>query len=123
MHSDIIKDSTTLKQALLDRWEEIGITHVNVAQDATNRGIKGVTTNAISKWIKNSYEAGALNQYQLLWLMWRYGLQPRLVYGEPLIDKGRLKYVIEQPYNEEKVLAKLYEVFPPKKTRKKKKNG
>lgn len=126
MSSDIVKDSVTLKQALLDRWEEIGITHVMVSEDSLRRGVKGITTNAISKWIGDSHRAGALNQYQLLWLMWRYGLSPRIVFGEPYIykegEETKIKYIVEQPFNEEKALTQLYVMFPEtKRPRKKKK--
>ena len=126
--SDIVKDSTTLKQALLDRWEEIGISHVMVAKDAIKIGIKGVTTNAISKWIGDSYKAGALNQEQIVKLCYRYGIPAKLVVGVPYMYKEgsetKIKYIIEQPFNEEEALKNLYEMFPDlKKPRKKKKNG
>lgn len=112
MHSDIIKDSSTLKQALLDRWQEIGITHVVVVSDAKSRGINGITTNAISKWIHNSYQKAALNQYQILWLSYRYDIPVRLHIGEPYLQEDKIKYIVSKPYNEARALKRLDEMFP-----------
>lgn len=127
MHSDIVKDSATLKQALLDRWEEIGITHVAVSKDAVSRGIKGVTPNAISKFIKSGWTKGALNQEQILKLCWRYGIPAKLVIGVPYSyqegTETKIKYLIEQPYNEEESLKMFYEMFPKSKKPRKKSNG
>lgn len=135
MNSDIVKDSTTLKQALLDRWEEIGISHVMVANDAEKRGVGGITPNAISKWIKDAYTKGALNQYQILWLAFRFDIPVRLHVGEPYLEQDKIRYIIPQPFNEERALKRLHEYFPfdeliakkaeriPVKKKRKKKNG
>lgn len=116
MNSDIVKDSTTLKQALLDRWEEIGITYGMISEDAKKRGVKGITERAISVWKNHSYAKGALNQYQILFLCWRYGVNVSLKVGIPVLykegEETKLKYVVEQPYNEEKSLTQLYVMFP-----------
>lgn len=121
MSSDIVKDSHTLKQALIDRWKEIGISHVMIAKDSQKFGVKGITPNSISKYIHNSYQKSALNQYQILFLCWRYGIKVTLKVGEPIVENGKLKYIVPQPFNEEKALADLYLMFPTiKKPRKKK---
>jgi hypothetical protein len=123
MNSDIVKDSETLKKALLDRWEEIGITNVLISQDALKMGVKGITERAISVWRHNPYSKGALNQYQILFLAYRYGIRVTLKIGEPIMDGNKLRYIVPQPFNEEQALKDLYEAFPNLKKPRKKKNG
>lgn len=113
MNSDIVKDSSTLKQALLDRWEEIGITHVQIARDAQKFGVKGITTNAISKFIHHgNYHAGSLNQYQILWLAFRFDIPCRLHIGEPYLEKDKIRYIVSKPFDEQRALKRLHEYFP-----------
>lgn len=113
MNSDIVKDSSTLKQALIDRWKEIGITHVQIAADATKRGLKGITTNAISKYIHQaSYAKGSLNQYQILWLAYRFDIPCRLHIGEPYLEQDKIRYIVSKPFDEERALKRLHEYFP-----------
>lgn len=112
MNSDIVKDSSTLKQALIDRWKEIGISHVMIAKDAVKLGVKGITPNSISKYIHNSYQKSALNQYQILWLSFRYDIPTRLHIGEPYLEQDKIKYIVEHPFDEERALKRLHEYFP-----------
>lgn len=118
--SDIVKDSTTLKQAILNRIDELGLTGGQIVLDAQKRGIKGVTERSISVWKNHSYSKGALNQQQIIWLAYRLGIRVTLKIGEPVFDGKKLKYVVPEPFNEEKALKELNEVFPETKKKKKK---
>lgn len=110
--SDIVKDSETLKQALLDRWDELGLTGHQISADAKKRGLNGVTERAISVWKNRPYSKGALNQYQILALAWLYGIKVKLVIGEPVMEGKKLRYVVPQPFNEEKAIADFNQMFP-----------
>lgn len=100
MSRDIVKDSTALKKALLERWEEIGITDKMIEADARKRGIKGITKDTISSWRGNPYRKGALNQENLLWLSVRYGINCAFIVKK-----------LEQPYDEQKALDNLKAIF------------
>lgn len=119
--SDIVKDSETLKQAIIARIEELGLTGGQIAEDSLKRGVKGITERAISVWRNHSYSKGALNQFQIIWLAYRLGIRVRLTIGEPVMDGKKLKYLIPQPYNEELALKRLMDIFPYTETKPKKK--
>ena len=110
--SDIVKDSEPLKKALLARWEELCLTGQQIAVDAQKRGLKSITQRSISTYKHHSYAKGALNQYEILALAWLYGVQVRLVVGEPVMEGKRLKYIVPTPFNEEKAIKDFNNMFP-----------
>lgn len=119
--SDIVKDSETLKQAIIARIEELGLTGGQIEEDSIKRGVKGITERALSVWRNHSYSKGALNQYQIIWLAYRLGIRVELKIGEPVMDGKKLKYIIPQPYNEELALKRLMDIFPYREVKPKKK--
>jgi hypothetical protein len=118
--SDIVKDSETLKQAILSRMDELGLTVKQIAQDAKKRGMNGFTDRSVSVWKNHSYAKGALNQLQIIWLAYRLGIRVRLVVGEPVIEDGILKYIVPTPFDEKKAIKDFEQLFPtpPKKKKK-----
>ena len=111
--SSIIKDSSKLKQSLLDRWAELKIQHTMVVRDAKKRKRKGITSESISKWIKDPYLKGSLNEENIVWLCFRWQIRLSLAVGDVCIIDGKISTYIP-PYEEKKAIELLNTIFPAK---------
>jgi hypothetical protein len=104
---DIVKDSSKLKEALVKRWEELNVKHTDVERDAKSRG-QNITANAISKYLSDAYQKGALNQFHILFLAFRWDIPVLLTVGYPSVPfTGEVL-----PYDEQRALKMLYKYFP-----------
>lgn len=112
MH-DIVKDSEPLKQAILARMDELGVVNAQIIEDARKRGIKGITHRSLSVWRHHSNAKGALNQLNVIYLAYRLGIRVRLTIGEPVLEDGKLRYIIPTPFNETEAIRELELLFPP----------
>ena len=108
---DVIKSSSKIKDALLLRWKEQEVSQSFVAQDASERGMSGITVAAISRWKKDPESKGSLNQLQVIWLSERWGIELELAVGTP--SKKDVVYRVGR-FNEVKALKRLNLLFPKK---------
>ena len=115
----IIKDSDTLKQALLTRLKELyptnlgyGFKNSSVVKDALERGIK-IEAGQLSRYFGKSRK-NVLSEDQLIWLSYRYGISIQLSIGTPIIKDNKIYFEVEK-FNEAKslqILNKLYAKVP-----------
>ena len=79
----IVKESTTLKKALLDRLKELypsnngGYKGALVIQDALERKFK-IAPEQLSRYFSEKAQKNTLSENQILWLSIRYGIDVRL---------------------------------------------
>jgi hypothetical protein len=78
MSKSIIKSSEKLKKALTDRWKELGLSHIEIADKAQKKG-QHITNIAISIWIHRPFEKGGLSEEKILWLCKEYRIDVKLV--------------------------------------------
>lgn len=103
--SDIIKDSSRIREVLLKRWEELEMTKAAVVKDANERGMK-IPYDCFNRWSNNAEEGGKLTSEEIAWLCFRYFVPISLNIG---VATPPTKYVIP-PYNETKALKLLAEL-------------
>jgi len=109
MSKSIVKDSKKLREALKARFKELKMTQAKVAEDATKRGQKGITRMSINKYFNQPYVAGALNEYQILWLSWRWLVPVMLSVGIP---DAKVNYEVPKKYDKDMAMKYLKKMFP-----------
>ena len=96
------------------RVKELDLSLTEIVEDATERGLKGLSKSRLSKY-HSAFEKNDFKQIIspkiLSWLMIRYGIFPNFNLGEPFINNGKIEYKI-MPYDPVKCLRKLKQVFP-----------
>lgn len=110
--TSIIKESSRLREALRDRWKEVKWSQKQVAQDAISKGQKGMNRQGISKYMTDPYAPGALNDYQITWLAFRWGIFLTLGVG---VSETNARYVVPKKFTKEVervALKALKEFFP-----------
>lgn len=107
----IVKDSSKLRNGLKSRWNQLGLTQQQVADDAVAKGQEGIRRQGISRYLNNPYTANALNEEQIIWLSWRWEVYVTLQVGKPSTNQ-RVEFKIPETYNEERALKLLKELFP-----------
>lgn len=107
----IIKDSDTLKQALLTRLKDLyptnlgyGFKNSAVVKDALERGVK-IEAGQLSRYFGKS-KKNVLSEDQLIWLCFRFGIPIQLSIGVPLIKEGKIVFEIPR-FDEAKALKML----------------
>ncbi len=108
--SNVVKDSSKLKESIIERWNDLELKDTTIIADAKNHKRKGITSESISRWRKDPYAKAALNEENILWLAWRWGIEVRLMVGTPAIVEGKLTTYVP-PYNEKEALRKLKAMF------------
>jgi hypothetical protein len=107
----IVKSSSKIKESLIARWKELGITRANVIRDAIDRGMpinrkgKGeVNEKVLMQTLSRTLNGGqtGLTEEQLIWLCYRYSITVFLDIN------------IITPHNEKEALRKLSIIFPNK---------
>lgn len=111
-----IARNANIKKELIARWTQLGLKDSHVIKDANERVPElKISAAPFSRWKAGKVEASGkmlhISDDQCLWLCFRYGIWVNLNLGTPVLEDGRLKYVIE-PYDEKEALRKLKIVFP-----------
>lgn len=98
-----------IKAELFKRWEELSLKPADVIKDAQERGMN-ITAPRLSRY-KSGKSKEMITDNQLIWLCTRYGIFISYNVGEPVIENGKVKYVIK-PYDEAKCLKILEQLKP-----------
>lgn len=107
--TSILKESSKLRNALRERWKDLGLSQQDVALDAQKKGLKGINRQGISKYMSSPYTGGALSDYHITWLAFRYGFYITLGIGIPT---SKVEYKLPKKFDEDSALTLLKEIFP-----------
>ncbi len=109
----VIKSNEKLRQAIIKRVNDLGLTHQQIVDDASKRGYK-LPMDMLNRYLKHGDVRATLREDQIIWLATRYGVYITMKIGKPVIDeKGKVNYEIGE-YNEEEATRILNQIFPPK---------
>lgn len=111
-----IARNATIKKELIARWEQLGMRDSHVIKDANERAPElKISASPFSRWKAGKVESSGkmlhISDDQCLWLCFRYGIWVNLNFGEPMLENGKLKYVIT-PYHEAECLHQIKIMFP-----------
>lgn len=115
----ITKDSTSIKEALRGRLDELSLTFSAVSEDARKRRMP-IAIESISRYFSAEKKPRSLSEEHIVWLCCRYNIPVILVVGKISLKAGRLTTTIP-PYSEEAAMKLLDRFFPPARRSKKKK--
>lgn len=111
--NSIIKDSSILRKALKQRLiEELKMDLAEIVDDAKDKGAS-FTKSSLSKHLNHGNIPGSLSEENIVWLSIRWGIPIQLQVGKLVfVNKGKrgVRNVIP-PYNEEKSLEMLNQIF------------
>ncbi len=98
----ILKDNNKLREALRTRWKELKKSQKEVAEDAQKRGQAGIRRQGVNRYLNDPENPNTLNEYQILWLATRWGIDVRVIIGP-----ARIKEMKIPKFNETEALKKL----------------
>lgn len=106
----IIKQSSSIREALTKRIEELGLTRGQLQQEAERFGVTGLTTSTMSRYFKGIFR-GSLTEEAIIFLCFRFGIPITINVGIPVFDKDKkLKHKIP-PYNEQHCIDMVNKFF------------
>ncbi len=73
----IVKDDAQIKELLLERFDELDISHRTIVTDAMAKGYH-ISESALCRYFKNGNIKGTLSQENIVWLTYRYGIDVNL---------------------------------------------
>lgn len=109
----VIKSNPKLREAIVNRIEELGLSQQKIIADAAERGYK-LPVDMLSRYLHSGDVRGSLREDQIVWLATRYGVYIQLKIGKPVVqESGKVNYEVSK-YNEEEALRILNQLFPTK---------
>lgn len=105
----VIKDSSTIRESLIQRMQELNMKPSDLVKDAETLGRK-IDNGALSKYVNHGNVKGALSEEDVVWIATRWGIDIQLVVGKIKIVQGKLNIVLA-PYKEEEAINKLKLIF------------
>lgn len=96
-----------LRELVNERLKEIFKKQSELIRDAEKRGMT-ISKSRLSKYLTGS--EGPIKEEQVLWIAERLGIQVHLNFGQPTMEKGKLKYEVV-PYDEKAALNRLNKIF------------
>lgn len=105
----IVKDSTNIRNVLKKRLVDLGLSNVQVAEEAKRFGQSNVNNETLSRYFKGN-TLNSLTEESIIYLVYRYGIPIKLLIGKPLeIRNGEVLCGIP-PYNEKECISNLKEI-------------
>ena len=89
-HMNLTKN-TILREAIIGRLKELGMSYSELLKDAAERGMK-IAPARMSKYVKNKY--GGMTEEQLLWVATRLGIYINLNLGKITMEGGKPTFKI-----------------------------
>lgn len=105
----IVKSSTAIRAVLKKRFEQLGLSNVQVAIEAERFGQTNVKSETLSRYFKNN-ATNSLTQESIIYLAYRYGIPVSLTIGNPIIEKGKIAHELPE-YDEHQCIKNLKEIL------------
>ncbi|MCC7514515.1 MAG: hypothetical protein IT212_07465 [Bacteroidia bacterium] len=105
----IVKQSSTIKKLLKERFEKLELSYTKVAAEAKRFGQSNVKVETLSRYF-NDVSINSLTEESIIFLCYRYGIQIALMVGKPKVVGGKIKLEIPD-YDEKDCLEKTKKIF------------